>query len=269
MRVFTLPTAWSTPLPAYRSGSPSRSSSASNSPVEAPLGTAARPAAPLSSTTSASTVGLPRESRISRARTSRIADMKEPRPGYGSAACGAAADRGAHAQPSGCALANRTRDRRFEHPLDAPAHVGDQHVPGRLRVVTHPDRLAEADDNPARADAPGALGKDVAGAEDGDGHDVHARVQREHERALLERLEPAVARPRSLREDHDGAVVLAEQPPGLVERADRRGAVAAVHGDVARRLPGWAEERDPGELLLCDEPVALGDRDGEREHVVP
>ena len=41
--------------------SPSRSRSASREPVEAPLGTAARPVAPLSSTTSASTVGLPRE----------------------------------------------------------------------------------------------------------------------------------------------------------------------------------------------------------------
>ena len=36
-------------------------------PVLAPLGTAARPMAPLSRMTSASTVGLPRESRISRA----------------------------------------------------------------------------------------------------------------------------------------------------------------------------------------------------------
>src|SRR5438093_7358758 len=47
--------------------SASRSSSASRSPVEAPDGTAARPNAPPSSVTSTSTVGLPRESRISRA----------------------------------------------------------------------------------------------------------------------------------------------------------------------------------------------------------
>ena len=50
--------------------SPSRSSTASNFPVEAPEGTAALPAAPDSSSTSTSTVGLPRESRIVRARTS-------------------------------------------------------------------------------------------------------------------------------------------------------------------------------------------------------
>ena len=40
---FTLRTASSTPLPPYRRASPSRSSTASCSPVEAPLGTAARP----------------------------------------------------------------------------------------------------------------------------------------------------------------------------------------------------------------------------------
>src|SRR5688572_8011656 len=62
----TFATALRTPLPRKRLGSPSRSSSASRSPVDAPDGTAARPNAPLSSVTSTSTVGLPRESRISR-----------------------------------------------------------------------------------------------------------------------------------------------------------------------------------------------------------
>ena len=64
----TLATAVVTPLPPKRSP-PSRSSAASNWPVEAPLGTAARPKAPESSPTSTSTVGLPRESRISRPAT--------------------------------------------------------------------------------------------------------------------------------------------------------------------------------------------------------
>src|SRR3954463_1830791 len=53
------------PLPRYRDLSPSRSSTASCSPVEAPLGTAARPMLPSARYTSASTVGFPRESRIS------------------------------------------------------------------------------------------------------------------------------------------------------------------------------------------------------------
>src|SRR5215217_5261502 len=59
-------TALLTPLPPYRL-SPSRSSTASKAPVDAPEGTAARPSEPSSRMTSTSTVGLPRESRISRA----------------------------------------------------------------------------------------------------------------------------------------------------------------------------------------------------------
>ncbi|CFN73728.1 Uncharacterised protein [Bordetella pertussis] len=55
--------------------SPSRSSMASREPVEAPEGTEARPIAPDSSSTSHSTVGLPRESRISRPMISTIALM--------------------------------------------------------------------------------------------------------------------------------------------------------------------------------------------------
>src|SRR6187402_1247591 len=65
--LLTLPTALVTPLPSYRFLSPSRSSTASRVPVEAPLGTAARPKEPSARVISASRVGLPRESRISRA----------------------------------------------------------------------------------------------------------------------------------------------------------------------------------------------------------
>ena len=55
---FAFATAFMTPLPSH-AAPPSRSSVASNSPVEAPEGTAARPIAPPTSVTSASTVGLP------------------------------------------------------------------------------------------------------------------------------------------------------------------------------------------------------------------
>src|SRR2546422_2773636 len=78
MTSLTFFTASSTPFPPKRFGSPSRSSTASCSPVEAPLGTAARPAAPLDNVTSASIVGLPRLSRISRARTEMIVLMMAP-----------------------------------------------------------------------------------------------------------------------------------------------------------------------------------------------
>jgi len=69
------PTALRTPLPPKRALSSSRSSRASWTPVDAPEGTAARPKAPSSRTTSTSTVGLPRESRISRACMNSISDM--------------------------------------------------------------------------------------------------------------------------------------------------------------------------------------------------
>ena len=46
--------------------------------VEAPEGTAARPMAPSSSSTSTSTVGLPRLSRISRPTTSMMTDIECP-----------------------------------------------------------------------------------------------------------------------------------------------------------------------------------------------
>src|SRR5829696_3438543 len=72
----TLATARATPLPPH-GAPPSRSSTASCSPVEAPLGTIARPVAPLSSSTSTSTVGLPRESRTCRPTTSTISLMSE------------------------------------------------------------------------------------------------------------------------------------------------------------------------------------------------
>ena len=80
----TFATALPTPLPAHASP-PSRSSVASNSPVEAPEGTAARPRAPESSATSTSTVGLPRESRIWRAWMRSIAPIAEAREASGSA----------------------------------------------------------------------------------------------------------------------------------------------------------------------------------------
>src|SRR5438046_7444317 len=60
--LLALATALSTPLPRYFDLSPSPRSRASCSPLEAPEGTAARPSAPPSSMTSASTVALPRES---------------------------------------------------------------------------------------------------------------------------------------------------------------------------------------------------------------
>src|SRR5580704_4319067 len=69
MSPLTWATALRTPLPRYFDLSASRSSRASCSPVDAPEGTAARPLTPTPTYTSASTVGLPRESMIWRAWT--------------------------------------------------------------------------------------------------------------------------------------------------------------------------------------------------------
>src|SRR3989442_10027347 len=71
--VFTLATAFSTHLPPYRFGSPSRNSNASWMPVEAPEGTSAFPCAPPSNVTCTAIVGLPRESSTSRAWTEEMA----------------------------------------------------------------------------------------------------------------------------------------------------------------------------------------------------
>ena len=56
---FTFLTAFRVPLPRYLALSPSLNSTASKAPVDAPDGTIALPSAPLSKTTSTSTVGLP------------------------------------------------------------------------------------------------------------------------------------------------------------------------------------------------------------------
>ena len=61
--LFTWPTAFSTDLPKYFALLPSLSSTASNEPVDAPLGTLARAMCP-PATKSTSTVGLPRLSNI-------------------------------------------------------------------------------------------------------------------------------------------------------------------------------------------------------------
>ena len=71
--VLIFSTALVTPFPPKRDLSPSRSSSASNSPVDAPLGATPLPTVPSRRYTSASTVGLPLESIISLPITFSIA----------------------------------------------------------------------------------------------------------------------------------------------------------------------------------------------------
>ena len=63
----TFAAALSTPRPSYRDLSPSRSSTASRDPVDAPDGTPARAVVPSASLTVTASVGRARESRISSA----------------------------------------------------------------------------------------------------------------------------------------------------------------------------------------------------------
>ena len=63
--VLIFSTAFVTPFPKYLSLSPSLNSSASNSPVDAPLGAVPLATVPSTNVISASTVGFPLESRIS------------------------------------------------------------------------------------------------------------------------------------------------------------------------------------------------------------
>src|ERR1700730_19055557 len=124
---FTLATALRTPLPPYRRVSPSRSSSASRSPVDAPDGTAPRPTAPSASVTSTSTVGLPRESRISRPTTFAIfidSPCQKSVPRNSSGLATAAASIGICLETE-CLLAERPDVGLVIHGDDDDAGVGD------------------------------------------------------------------------------------------------------------------------------------------------
>ena len=78
--VLTAPTAPSTPFPSYLAGSPSRRSTASREPVEAPEGTPARAVVPSASRTVTASVGRPRESRISSADRSATSNVPSSAP---------------------------------------------------------------------------------------------------------------------------------------------------------------------------------------------
>src|SRR5690606_32310306 len=165
--------------------------------------------------------------------------------------------------------AGSERRGRLEHLLDPGTDFLNQFIAPLHAVFLRGDGLAEAKDNRPRSDAPPALGQDPTGAEDGDGDDLDAGVEREHERALLEGEQLSGRRASPLGEDDDGAVVLPQQLAGLVQRLDGRSAVAPVDRNVAGGLPRLPEDRDHAEFLLGDEAVALRDRRGERPDVEP
>src|SRR5437667_399701 len=196
MTSLTFFTASSTPLPPNRFWSPSRSSTASCSPVEAPLGTAARPAAPLDSVTSASMVGLPRLSRISRACTEMIVLMMARTLAVGPVRVNARLE------------ANHRR-----------AHAVAQLLAPLERQVDRGDRFADLD-----ADRPGpqektSLGHDGERVAYVDGHDRDPRRDRETERGVLERQQLAGTAARAFGEHHGGDAA-ADHPRGVNRARD-------------------------------------------------
>ena len=170
----TLATAFRTPLPPKRALSPSRSSTASLAPVEAPDGTAARPTDPSASTTSTSTVGLPRESRISRARTTSGGQAGH-RPAFRPIAA-APSDAGAAVEQDGDPRQLATLE-ELERGAAAGRDVG--HPVGQALLLDRGDRIAAADDDRRAGIGP-------VGQEAGD------RVRPMGERGDLEDAERAV-----------------------------------------------------------------------------
>src|SRR5437588_1531056 len=172
-------TASSTPFPPKRFWSPSRSSTASCSPVEAPLGTAARPAAPLDNVTSASMVGLPRLSRISRAWTEMIVLMMAGTLAVGGARVNA----------------------RLE-PHHRRAHTVAQLLASLECQVGGGDRVADLDADRAGPQEKAPLRHDGEGVAHVERHDRDARRDREAERRILEGQELARAAARAFGEHH-------------------------------------------------------------------
>ena len=184
----------------------------------------------------------------------RDGHARAPRPGAQD--CGAT-DRRQPAQPLPL-----QRDAR-------PDALGDRggEVPAGLLDAREGQRAADADAHLVRADAPAAA--DGLGADDGDGHDRHAGLEREAPDAALGLAERARADPGALGEDDDDVAALQD----LAGRGHRvLVGVAAVDREGAERvedprLPALAEQ-----LLLGDEvdrpPHERADHEGIQERPV-
>src|SRR5437868_1439561 len=202
-------TASSTPFPPKRFWSPPRSSTASCSPVEAPLGTAARPAAPLDSVTSASMVGLPRLSRISRACTEMIVLMMartlvpfQPERNHRRA--------GMHVVGTALAVRGVRVNARLELN-HRRAHAVAQLLAPLERQLGREDRFADLDADRAGPQEKPTLGHDGERVVHVDGHDGDPRRDRQPERRVLEGQQLAAAAARAL-PDHHGREAAADPP---------------------------------------------------------
>src|SRR5690606_41380530 len=111
---------------------------------------------------------------------------------------------------------------------DRVPHAREELVAVRNAQPVGGDRRADLDPDRARAWAEALRRKAFARAVDGDGNDGRARLQGDHERALLEGEDPPVGRASSLGEGDD-AGSLAEELPGLLHAGDRLREIGRAH----------------------------------------
>src|SRR5687768_17276401 len=270
-----LRTAFRTPLPRYRPASPSRSSRASCSPVDAPLGTAARPVSPLASVTSASTVGLPRLSRISRAAISMIVDMRftVAMEGFESRRLPALRFREPFSVRR-CALADRSDEGNALHAVQL-VHRAGHPLPRRSRqtiaVLVRHSRGGNGLEK-MNVDDPGPNAERVTrhhlhrSVHDGR-YDRHTRRNGQNERALLELAQRVALAARSLGE-HDHRRAAANAVRGDAVGLERGFPILALDGDHPCGTRRATEDRNAKQLGLPDELVSRKHR-REGENVEP
>src|SRR2546426_188271 len=235
---FTFLTASSTPLPPKRLGSPSRSSTASCSPVDAPLGTAAVPTAPLARVTSVSTVGLPRLSRISRAWTEMsVLTVERTLPRLRL--------KGNHRRP---------------HVVPQPLAIF-RTQPGRGNG-RRDEQLDGTGPKP-----PGTLRQNLKRVVDVNGNDRNLSGNREAKRRILEGQQLAGAAARPFRKNADGGGPALYRPRRLIVRLERLLAGGTIDRNVAGGLHRAPQQRDLEELLLGDEAHRCGQRRKQRPDV--
>src|SRR5204863_1888334 len=200
-------------------------------PVDAPLGTAAVPLAPLASVTSVSTVGLPRESRISRAciaMTVLILERTLP------------------------CLRLKSNHRRANLLAQAVAIGGTE----AARGYGWGDEQLDG----TRTQPPGALGEDLEGVVHIHRHDRDLGGDREPKRPVLERQQRTRAAAGPLREDHNGRNPRANRARGFIVGLERFLARLAMDRNVSGGVHRAAQQWNPEQLALGDE----ADRAGER-----
>src|SRR3954454_9762036 len=241
----TFATARVTALPPY-APSRSRSSTASCTPVDAPDGTAARPTAPDSRRTSASSVGLPRESRTCRAWTPsmwvRVMILRR-------AAAAAVREKRCRARAQLGRVASSSE--RNLRAVEVRVLLVERQLRPRLAVVGG-ELLRTLDplDEPARHRAQRELGVDVQPTRDVHGSEQYVAELLEHVRRRL-RLRAQLAG------FGDRLLQLAHLVVEVGERAGRVGVLEVHRGGAPLHLAGVQERGERFRHVVEDAGAAL------------